>query len=180
MKKAIFHSNLGGWGGIPCLGSKLRGQKKSKNMNENKHITNLLFTKKYEIWTARFFSMNTFAWHQNWKYLFLRWKVLTYIQISSVSVCIYMEDVCRCTSQDFIAKGHFFRSICTVWMTQCACYGWKMCSCTFVSMQPEKKFVRWPPNFFSVLHPQILYESCVKRNKLSDQNEKPSISHVPP
>ena len=97
MKKAIFHSNLGGWGGIPCLGSKLRGQKKSKNMHENKHITNLLFTKKYEIWTARFFSMNTFAWHQNWKYLFLRWKVLTYIQISSVSVCIYMEDVCRCT-----------------------------------------------------------------------------------
>ena len=49
MKKAIFHSNLGGWGGIPCLGSKLRSPKKSKNMNENKHITNLLFTKKYEI-----------------------------------------------------------------------------------------------------------------------------------
>ena len=36
----------------------------------------------------------------------------------------------------------------------------------------KKKLVRWPPHFFTFLHPCILYESYVKRNKLLTQNEK--------
>ena len=47
-----------------------------------------------------------------------------------------------------------------------------MCSGTLTQKLPEKKLVRWPPHFFTFLHPCILYESYVKRNKLLTQNEK--------
>ena len=48
MKKAIFHSNLGGWGGIPCLGSKLWGQNKKQKYAEKQAYNKLTFHQK--IW----------------------------------------------------------------------------------------------------------------------------------
>ena len=65
MKKAIFHSNLGGGGEVYLANAQnFEAKTKSKNMHKYKHTTNLLFTEKNEILTVRFFSMNTFVLHQ--------------------------------------------------------------------------------------------------------------------